>query len=58
MNAAYIAIGALFVILGAGSFAASRKAEGETKAKNAKLSGMLMMLAGVIFMATAVVAGS
>ena len=58
MNAAYIAIGALFVVLGAGSLAASRKAEEETKAKNAKLSGMLMMLAGVIFMATAVVAGS
>jgi len=57
MNAAYIAIGAVFVILGAGSLAASKKAEDETKAKNARLSGILMMLAGVIFMATAVAAG-
>jgi len=57
MNAAYIAIGAVFVILGAGSLAASKKAEDEAKAKNARLSGILMMLAGVIFMATAVAAG-
>lgn len=57
MNAAYIAIGAVFVVIGGGSLAASRKAEDETKAKNAKLSGILMMLAGVIFMATAVAAG-
>ena len=57
MNAAYIAIGAVFVILGAGSLAASKKAEDETKAKNARLSGILMMLAGVIFMATAMAAG-
>jgi hypothetical protein len=57
MNAAYIAIGAVFVVIGSGSLAASRKAKDETKAKNARLSGILMMLAGVIFMATAVAAG-
>ena len=57
MNAAYVAVGAAFIASGAGSLAASKKAEEETKAKNAKLSGLLMILAGVIFMATAVVAG-
>jgi hypothetical protein len=58
MNAAYIAIGAAFVAIGGGSLAASRKAENEAKAKNARLSGILMLIAGIIFMATAVVAGS
>jgi hypothetical protein len=57
VNAAYLAIGAAFIAIGAGSAARGRKAEDETKAKNAKLSGMLMILAGTIFMATGVVAG-
>ena len=40
MNAAYIAIGAVFVVIGSGSLAASRKAQDETKAKNRVLSVM------------------
>ncbi len=58
MNAAYIAIGAAFVAIGVGSLAASKKAEEETKAKNARLSGILMMIAGGIFMATGAIAGN
>jgi len=58
MNAAYIAIGGAFIAIGAASLAQSRKAEDEAKAKNAKTSGILMMLASAIFMATGAVAKS
>jgi hypothetical protein len=58
MNAAYVAIGAAFVAIGSASLARGRQAEDETKAKNAKMSGILMMLAGGIFMATGLAAGS
>ncbi|MCL6699150.1 hypothetical protein LZ496_10210 [Sphingomonas sp. NSE70-1] len=58
MNASYVAIGAAFVAIGAGSLAASKKAEDETKAKNSKLAGILMMVAGGIFMATGAAAGN
>lgn len=58
MNGAYIAIGAAFIAIGAAAAARGRKAEDETKAKNARLSGMLMILAGAIFMATGVIAGN
>jgi predicted transporter len=57
MNAAYIAIGAAFIAIGATMGARAKKAEDLLQAKNAKLSGALMMLAGLIFMATGVVAG-
>ena len=57
MNAAYIAIGAAFIAIGAAMGARSKKAEDSLQAKNAKMSGILMMLAGVIFMATGVIAG-
>ena len=50
MNGAFIAIGAAMG-------ARSKKAADELQAKNAKTSGILMMLAGVIFMATGVIAG-
>ena len=58
MNVAYIGVGAAFVAIGSASLAASRKAEDEAKARNARLSGILMLIAGVIFMATAVAAGN
>ena len=58
MSAAYIAIGAAFVVIGGGSLAASKKATDEAKARNARLSGILMLIAGVIFMGTAVAAGN
>ena len=57
MNGAYIAIGAAFIAIGAGMGARSKRAADELQAKNAKVSGTLMMLAGVIFMATGVIAG-
>ena len=57
MNGAYIAIGAAFIAIGAAIGARSKKAADELHAKNAKTSGILMMLAGVIFMATGVIAG-
>jgi hypothetical protein len=57
MNAAYVAIGAAFVALGGASIARSRKAEDGMKAKNSKVGGILMMVAGGIFMATGALAG-
>ena len=57
MNGAYIGIGAALIAIGAAMGARSKKAADETQAKNAKLSGGLMMLAGVVFMATGVIAG-
>lgn len=57
MNGAYIAIGAALIAIGAAMGAHSRKAAGELQARNAKVSGVLMMLAGAIFMATGVIAG-
>ena len=44
--------------IGGASFAQSRKAEDETKAKNSRIAGILMMLAGFIFMATGALAGN
>ena len=58
MNGAYVAIGADFVAIGSASLERAKSAEDELKAKNAKTSGILMMLAGGIFMATGLVAGS
>ena len=58
MNAAYVAIGAVFVALGAASIAKARKGEEGMKAQNSKIAGMLMMLAGGIFMATGALAGN
>lgn len=58
MNLAYIAIGCSFFAIGAVAMARSRKAGDPVKAKNAKLSGALMILAGAIFAATGALAGS
>jgi hypothetical protein len=57
MNGAYIAIGAAFVAIGAAMGARSKKAADEIRARNRRTSGILMMLAGVVFMATGVIAG-
>ena len=57
MNGAYIAIGAAFIAIGAASIARGKKAQEATVAKNARLSGILLMLAGLIFMGTGVVVG-
>ena len=57
MNGAYIAIGAAFIAIGAASIARGGKAEEATAARNAKLSGILLMVAGAIFMATGLVVG-
>ena len=57
MNAAYIAIGCAFIAIGAGALGQAKKAEDATKAKNAKTSGMLMILAGLIFAVTGWFAG-
>lgn len=58
MNGAYVAIGAAFVAIGSASIARGKKAGDEAQAKNAKTSGMLMILAGGIFMATGIIAGN
>jgi len=58
MNGAYIAIGGAFIAIGASGLVRARKAADETKAKNARLSGGLMILAGLIFAVTGWVAGS
>jgi hypothetical protein len=58
MNGAYIAIGCAFIAIGAASAASGRKADDANKAKNAKISGMLMILAGAIFAVTGAVAGN
>lgn len=57
MNAAYIAIGCAFFAIGAVAIARGGKAGDAAKAKNAKVSGALMMLAGAIFAATGALAG-
>jgi len=57
MNAAYIAIGCAFIAIGAGGHISAKAADDPVKAKNRRLSGMLMMLAGVIFCITGAVAG-
>lgn len=57
MNGAYIGIGAAFIAIGSASIARAKKAQDETVAKNRRTSGILMMLAGAIFMATGVIAG-
>ena len=56
MNPAFFAIGCAFVAIGAASLGRAKKAEDETARKNAKLSGMLMMLAGAMFMVSGVIA--
>ena len=58
MNGAYIAIGCAFIVIGAGAAARGRKAEDPTAAKNGRLAGMLMILAGAIFAATGALAGN
>ena len=58
MNVAYMGVGGAFIGIGGASFAQSRKAEDETKAKNSRIAGILMMLAGFIFMATGALAGN
>ena len=58
MNAAYIAIGCAFIAIGGAAAARGRKAEDETQAKNARLSGMLLILAGAIFAGTGVLVGN
>jgi hypothetical protein len=58
VNAAYLAIGCAFIAIGSASIARSKKAADTTVAKNRRTSGILLMLAGVIFMATGAVAGS
>jgi len=57
MNAAYIAIGGGLVAVGAAMIAAGKKSGDPVKAKNGRLSGILMMAAGVIFMATSLFVG-
>ena len=57
MNTAYIAIGAALIAIGAAMSARSKKAGDELRAKNAKVSGILMALAGAIIIATGAVAG-
>ena len=58
MNGAYIAIGCAFIAIGAATAARGRKADDSNKANNAKISGMLMILAGAIFAVTGAVAGA
>ena len=58
MNAAYIAIGCAFIAIGGAAAARGRKGEDETQAENARLSGMLMILAGAIFAGTGVLIGN
>ena len=58
MNAAYIAIGCAFIAIGGAAVASGRQTEDEAKAKNARISGMLMVLAGAIFAGTGILVGS
>lgn len=57
MNAAYIAIGCAFIAIGATAAARSKKAADPDGARNSKLSGGLMMLAGLIFAVTGLLVG-
>lgn len=57
MNAAYVAIGCAFIAIGAGALGQAKKAEDATKAKNARMAGGLMILAGFIFAVTGWFAG-
>ena len=49
MNATFIAIGALFVVLGAGALGRAKKADDPAAAKGSRLSGILFIVAGLIF---------
>lgn len=58
MNAAYVAIGGALVAIGAAALARSRTSEDATRGKNKRVAGILLTLAGAIFMGTGVVVGS
>ena len=58
MNAAYIAIGCAFIAIGGAAMARGRRKPDELAAKNARVSGILMVLAGAIFAATGALARS
>jgi hypothetical protein len=52
VNVTYIAIGGALIAIGAGALGRAKKAADPVAAKNAKLSGGLMILAGFIFAVT------
>ena len=57
MNATYIALGAVFIILGLGAMARATKGAGATEGtppaeQGAGLAGMMFIVAGLIFMVT------
>ena len=58
MNGAHIAIGCAFLAIGSASMAQVKKAEDETGARKARLSGTLMILAGVLFVMAGAFAGN
>jgi drug/metabolite transporter (DMT)-like permease len=57
VNPAYIAIGAALVAIGGALMSRGRAAADGTPEKNYRIAGMLMMLAGAIFLATGALAG-
>jgi drug/metabolite transporter (DMT)-like permease len=57
MNPAYVAIGAALIAIGGALMSRGRAAADGTPEKNYRTAGMLMMLAGAIFLATGVIAG-
>ena len=57
MNAAYVTIGGALVAIGAAAMARSRRASEPTGAKNKRVAGILLILAGAIFAGTGLVAG-
>jgi hypothetical protein len=57
VNSAYIAIGAALIAVGAATLARGRKADPAT-AKGARTPGVIMLLAGVIFIAIGAIARS
>ena len=51
MKGAYIAIGCAFIAIGAATAAQGKKADDVNKAKNAKISGMLMIIFSLVVLA-------
>ena len=62
MNATYIALGAVFVILGLGAMARAKKDVGATAGsppaeQGARLASILFVVAGLIFMVAGAISG-
>jgi len=57
VNAAYLGIGAALLGIGASLIARSKKVGDAMQARNKRLSGILLIMSGAVFIATAVATG-